>query len=341
MKHINGETNVKSLRFGSGSIKGIGKEIGKFVVTTMEVPWKLVKNDIGGQPEGVIFIDTVDQDALNKLLLTIPDIDSVVGIGGGMAVDAAKYFSWKRDVRLISIPTIVSVDAFLTPAAGVRFKNKVIYVGNSSPDPLIIDYDIIRTAPKTLNIAGIGDLLSIHTASFDWQHAEKNTQSEFPYSPDAVLSGKKIINNLYNNIDEIKNVTNRGIDAIVEGYMHLNTICLPAEHFRIEEGSEHYLFYELEERLKRSFIHGHIVGLGIYCMSQLQDNQSDYIIEFMDQVGLDYQPQEINIKKDDLVASLLNLKNYVIENSHLWFTIINTEEINNKWIEEITIRLNF
>ena len=61
----------------------------------------------------------------------------------------------------------------------------------------------------------------------------------------------------------------------------------------------------------------------------------------MDQVGLDYQPQEMNIKKDDLVASLLNLKNYVIENSHLWFTIINTEEINNKWIEGITIRLNF
>ena len=55
MKHINGETNVKTLRFGSGSIKGIGKEIGRFLVTTMEVPWALVKNEIGGQPEEIIF----------------------------------------------------------------------------------------------------------------------------------------------------------------------------------------------------------------------------------------------------------------------------------------------
>ena len=341
MKHINGETNVKTLRFGSGSIKGIGKEIGRFLVTTMEIPWALVKNEIGGQPEEVIFINNVDQDNLDKLLLKIPDIDAVIGIGGGMAVDAAKYFSWRRDVRLISIPTIVSVDAFLTPAAGVRCNNRVIYIGNSSPDPLVIDYDIIRTAPKTLNIAGIGDLLSIHTASFDWQHAENNTKSEYPFSQDMILSGKKIINNLYNNIDEIKNVTNRGIDAIVEGYMHLNTICLPAGHFRIEEGSEHYLFYELEERLKRSFIHGHIVGLGIFCMSQLQNNQSDYIIEFMNNVGLDYHPQTMKIKKNDLVSSLLNLNNFVKENTHLWFTIINTEKINNNWVQEITKNLIF
>ena len=131
MKQIKGITNVKSLRNGSGSIKGIGKEIGKFIITTMEVPWQIVKNDIGGQPEDIIFIDDVDQNVLDDILLNIPVIDSVVGIGGGMAIDAAKYFSWKKQLRLISIPTIVSVDAFLTPAAGVRVNNRVKYVGNS------------------------------------------------------------------------------------------------------------------------------------------------------------------------------------------------------------------
>ena len=36
MKQIKGITNVKSLRNGSGSIKGIGKEIGNFIL----LPWK-------------------------------------------------------------------------------------------------------------------------------------------------------------------------------------------------------------------------------------------------------------------------------------------------------------
>ena len=123
--------------------------------------------------------------------------------------------------------------------------------------------------------------------------------------------------------------------------MYLNTICLPAGHFRIEEGSEHYLFYELEERLQRPFIHGHIVGLGIFCMSQLQKNNSEYIIEFMDSVCLDYHPKGMNINKDDLTASLLNLKNYVDTNSHLWYTIINSSDINEEWIKDITNNLNF
>ena len=65
------------------------------------------------------------------------------------------------------------MDAFVTPAAGIRRGHRVDYVGESSPDPLVIDYDVLRTAPPELNIAGVGDLLSIHTACFDWELAQK------------------------------------------------------------------------------------------------------------------------------------------------------------------------
>ena len=48
------------MRCGSGSTKGIGQEIGKFAVVTMEIPWNLTKTVIGGTPEQVLFV-TVDQ----------------------------------------------------------------------------------------------------------------------------------------------------------------------------------------------------------------------------------------------------------------------------------------
>ena len=84
----------------------------------------------------------------------------------------------------------------------------------------------------------------------------------------------------------------------------------------------HYLFYELEERLKRPFIHGNIIGLGIYLLSRLQKNDPLFITEMMDESGLIYHPNSMNIKREDLRESLLTLKNYVKSKDKLWFTII-------------------
>ena len=145
---------------------------------------------------------------------------------------------------------MLSVDAFVTPAAGVRRNHQVEYVGKASPDPLVIDYDLIRTAPMDLNVAGIGDLLSIHTASFDWVLAEQRGKSEYPFSQQDVDAARAILNEVMSNASDIRNCTDDGLQAIVDGYMRINTICLPAGHYRVEEGSEHYLFYELEERLR-------------------------------------------------------------------------------------------
>ena len=264
MQYFSLNTNVKQLRIGRGVSKGIGKELGKYVVATMEIPWNIIKNDMGKSPEKVINVTSVEKQWIEDQIKELPEFDTIVGIGGGMAIDVAKYISWKLNKKLVSIPTILSVDAFTTPAAGVRVNHDVEYLGIASPDPLIIDYDLLRSAPKELNIAGVGDLFSIHTASFDWQYANSRGKSEYPYSQNAIDNGKKILDFIYDNIGNIKENNDNGLRSIVEAYISLNTICLPIDHFRIEEGSEHYLFYELEERLKRPFIHGNIIGLGIY-----------------------------------------------------------------------------
>jgi len=341
MKEISGQTNVLSYRFGSGSVKGIGREIGKFVVVTMDIPWNITRDLLGRIPEEVVFVNSVDQVVLDQQLLNLPECDTIIGIGGGLAVDAAKYFSWKRNLKLVTIPTVISVNAFVTPATGIRINHEVKYVGTASPDPLIIDYDIIRTAPPTLNIAGIGDLLSMHTATFDWEYAQSKGQSEYPFSTAAVKEAREILEELYAVIPEIRDITDKGLLAIVQGYMKLNAICIPADHYRVEEGSEHFLFYELEERLKRSFIHGHIVGLGIYLMSRLQNNKAEGITAIMDEVKLDYHPVTMGIKRQDLVDSLKNLKSFVQGRAHLWFTMIDDSEISEGWIDDALADLRF
>jgi glycerol-1-phosphate dehydrogenase [NAD(P)+] len=324
-------TNITSLRTGCGCAKNIGLELGRFIVTTMEIPWSVTRNVIGGTPEMVIMVKTMEESWLEEMTVKIPDCDTVVGIGGGQAIDMAKYISWKKGIRLVTVPTILSVDAFVTPAAGIRRNHEVAYVGTSTPNPLVIDFDILRTAPREMNIAGIGDLLSIHTGTFDWEYAESRGKSEYPFSHADVAAGRKILERIFSKLDGIRENSDEGLMAIVEGYMSVNTICLPAGHYRIEEGSEHFLFYELEERLERSFVHGYIVGLGIYLMSQLQGNRFGMIREVMDSVGLKYHPAGMDISKEDLLSSLLNVRNYVSSKPNLWFSVIDDSAITEEW----------
>ena len=338
---VEGQTNVTSLRIGSSVLNNLGKDLGKFVVTTMDIPWRITKDLLGKNPEAVVMVETMEEKWLEKQLMNLPPCEAVIGIGGGQAIDAAKYFSWRKGWRLISVPTILSVDAFVTPAAGIRRNHEVLYVGETSPDPLVIDYEIVRTAPPTLNIAGIGDLLSMHTASYDWEYAHQQGKSEFPFSEKAVRKARDILEELYPLLADIRATNNRGLKAIVEGYMKLNTICLPAGHYRVEEGSEHYLFYELEERLKRPFIHGNIVGLGIFLMSQLQKNEAERITQIMDEVGLDYHPSSMDIQQADLLASLLNLRSYVESRPKLWHTCINGSQITKEWAIDAMSGLKF
>ena len=341
MQYFSLSTNVSELRIGNDSSKNIGNEIGKFIVSTMETPWKIIKDKLGQSPEKIIDVTSVELNWIEGQINGLPDFDTIVGIGGGMAIDVAKYISWKLGKRLVSIPTILSVDAFTTPAAGIRNNHDVQYLGIATPDPLIIDFNILRTAPKELNIAGIGDLFSIHTASFDWTYAHSKGKSEYPYNEEAINGGKKILEFIYNNIGNIKENNNNGLRAIVEAYISLNTICLPIDHFRIEEGSEHYLFYELEERLKRPFIHGNIIGLGIYLLSRLQNNDPKFITEIMNESGLVYHPFSMNIIKEDLIDSLLNLKNFVKSKDKLWYTVIDDCNIDMEWINQNISELKF
>jgi glycerol-1-phosphate dehydrogenase [NAD(P)+] len=217
----------------------------------------------------------------------------------------------------------------------------VEYVGQTSPDPLVIDYDLIRTAPPELNIAGVGDLLSIHTACFDWELAARAGKSEFPFRAEDVAKARAILSDAMAKASAIRACSNEGLRAIVEGYMRVNTICLPAGHYRVEEGSEHYLFYELEERLQRPFIHGWIVGLGVYLLSHLQDNRHADAVGFMDEVGLRYQPTDLEIRREDLRASLLNLRDYLGHRTDLWYTVIHEREISSAWVEDALANLKW
>jgi len=307
-----------------GKVDGQGETFGKFAVMTMDVPWGLVKDRIGGTPERVVMTEGLENDYLDRLVKELPQIDTIIGVGGGIAIDTAKYFAWKRGCKAVFIPTIVSVNAYATPAAAVRIGGKVNYLGGVIPEKIIIDYPAIQSAPKRLNTAGTGDIYSCRTALFDWKLAhDKNGEA---YNEKIAGESRRILSTLVGNAPEIKSVTDKGIKTLVQLHIDTNTVQLAAGSPRPEEGSEHLFFYTLEELTGRGFVHGEVVGTGIYILTHFQNNEEAIVEREMDAMGLLFRPKDYGITHDEFVNTVLQMKRYSREAKSM-FTIVDVVEI--------------
>ena len=71
------------------------------------------------------------------------------------------------------IPTALSVDAFITAASGIRRDGCVYYIETKPPEDLILDLDVIAAGPESIRAAGITDVMSIATGSWDWKFAHE------------------------------------------------------------------------------------------------------------------------------------------------------------------------
>jgi glycerol dehydrogenase-like iron-containing ADH family enzyme len=223
-------------------------------------------------------------------------------------MDVAKYLAWKRAIPLILVPSIVSVDACVTRSAAVRDEQRVHYVGDVKAERLLIDFRLISEAPPRLNRAGAGDILSIHTASFDWILGNKRDGER--YDDRTALRCADLLRVLEDNASEIRDVSHRGIRTLVELFEAENDLCEAFGNSRPEEGSEHYFAYNAEYQTRKHFIHGEIVCLGILLMSRLQKNRSEWVRALLGDLGITYRPGGIGLEVGELRSTLLALADF-------------------------------
>lgn len=333
--------NVKEIRYGRHIIKEtVGPRLARYVAISMEVPWGIVASQLPQPPERLFLIQNVEQATVDRLVAESPACDVVVGVGGGQAIDAAKYLAWMKGLPLINIPTIISTNAYVTAAAGIRRNGRVEYLGNVAPDLVVIDFDVIRTAPPLLNISGVGDILSIHTGSRDWEIAAEDGASarNYPLQPEAIRRARAVLAGIAANAQAIAALTDEGIRTVVESFLEINDICIPLGHYRPEEGSEHFFAYNAERVSGKLFLHGSIVGLGIDLMSALQENDHAGICALMDRLGLPHTPTACNLSAEEIRTTLETLPAYVRQ-VPLWYSIIDRKGIDARFIERALARL--
>jgi len=300
---------IPRVTFRRGAASGAADRFRSCVVVTMTEPWALVGESLGGAVRQVGFLTGTDEASLSALEGQLPPAEGVIGVGGGSSLDAAKYIAGTRGSRLLLVPTILSVDACVTTAAAVRVNDRVRYVGDITAEEVLVDYDLLRRAPPHLNRAGIGDILSIHTALEDWR---SGAGLGGPAWNAAIADeARRLLDRLQASLPDIRAVTETGMRELVDLFTAETELCLRAGHSRPEEGTEHYLAYCVEHRLGRGFVHGELICLCTILMAALQGNAADYAIRVVRNAGLGAQPVQIGLNDADLAEAVCALPEYV------------------------------
>jgi glycerol-1-phosphate dehydrogenase [NAD(P)+] len=207
------------------------------------------------------------------------DRQAVIGLGGGKALDVAKYLASLAKLPYYAVPTSLSNDGFCSPQSSLTLAGRRRSLAAALPFAVVVDTEVALGAPEPLWWSGVGDLVAKVTAVFDWKLAFHERGE--PVDDFAALLSDATVHQFLSNPER----TPDGVRRLALALM-LNGIAMEVcGSSRPASGSEHLISHALDAQGGRPRLHGLQVGIASYICSSLQGQGTDLIAGVFDRTG--------------------------------------------------------
>lgn len=247
-------------------------------------------------------LDSTNIEDIIKLAFAIPNkTQAVIGIGGGKVIDTSKYAGFLRRISFISVPTSSSSDGFSSSSASLLVGGKRTSVPAKIAYGIIIDLDVIKSAPEKFIYSGIGDLLSKISAIYDWQYEKKQGVSEL--DDFAVMIAKKAVNSFVRT--PFKSIRDDlFLKELLDSLAMSGIANEMAGNSAPSSGSEHLISHALDKLLEKPELHGIQVGIATYIMSKVQEHRYIRVNQVLIDTGFWNYVKTLKMKKEDFLRAI-------------------------------------
>lgn len=254
--------------------------------------------DVGWSDE----ISSIDIRECFENSLKLPkNTKGIVAIGGGKVMDHAKYIAHSLKIPLMVVPTIISNDGICSSLSSLLVEGKRKTVKTTIPHAVVVDLDLISTAPVQFLFSGIGDLVCKGSAISDWKlayHQKNEYVDDF-----AVMMAQNAFDAFIHF--HPKDLSNKHfLRVIVSSLIMIGVAMEVAGTSRPASGSEHLISHALDQICERPQGHGIQVGLASLITTYLQGEGQEQILKVLEETGFMNYLIHHPLSRDDFKKAL-------------------------------------
>jgi len=200
----------------------------------------------------------------------VKNYDLIIGLGSGTINDLCKFSSHKTGIPYIIFASAPSMNGYLSRNASILVCGHKKTLAATLPLAVYADVAILKSAPKSMIQAGIGDSLCFYSCWFDWLLSHLILGTKFNSRPFEILRDKMEF--LVKNYAKFKLNDDQLLKILMEILLLSGTGMTLAEGSYPASQSEHLIGHAFEMKYRNNILHGLQIAVTTLTAIKLQES---------------------------------------------------------------------
>lgn len=236
-----------------------------------------------------------DRKRVDQLNEQAPGMTGLVAVGSGTINDVVKMAAEEQQLPYVAVATAASMNGYASGIAAILDNRLKTTVKARPPRGIIMDTNLLKSAPPQMTQAGLGDLISVNVSMVDWWLSNQLEATGYDAFPRHLM--RPMLQEVVKNTEGLKSGDVVAFETLARGLVLGGVAMVAAASSSPASGGEHLIshLWDMESLTANGKLnlHGAQVGVTTCICSALYQN----LLKLENPVFMEPQPWEVEEKR--------------------------------------------